>query len=65
MTIKKLLKAHPQDVDNLPKEKDIHYLIRREFCIPYREYYYSCFEGEHVYQIVEFALKNRNTKLLK
>jgi hypothetical protein len=41
-----------------PKEKTIHPKIRNEFKIPYREYYYMCFEGSYVPEFVEFAIKD-------
>ena len=50
-------KAHFQDADNLPTEAEIHYLIRKEFGIPYREYYYMCFEGSYIPEFIEYTLK--------
>ena len=50
-------KAHFQDADNLPQEAEIHYLLRKEFGIPYREYYHMCFEGSYVPEFIEYALK--------
>ena len=34
---------------------NIHEKVLKEFELSEREYYYSCFEGEHVCDIVEFV----------
>ena len=45
------------------KEKALHKKIRDEFKIDFREYYYLCFEGSYVPEIIEFAIKEQQAKI--
>ena len=39
--------------------------VRKEFNIDYRSYYYLCFEGEYVSEIVDFVRKETTKEFFK